>query len=388
MTLWWYGPNWLKTGDWSIDALLKNLTSEEIDDIDTQTESVNHVKTSHMTSPETNLDEVIDMKRFNTLSKLLKVTSYMSCFINNIRCKGTPKSGELDASEIQNAKLLWIKHIQQKAYGEEIAELQKNSTTNILIKQLGLFLDKNNMIHCRGRLQNAPIPENARIPILIPSYHQSTKLMIVDAHKKVKHSGIQATMNHLRQNYWIPKMRAMVKSTLRYCITCKKLTGQPYPKVVTAQLPGFCTQQTAPFAVTGVDFTGALSARSQNDGKIRECYICLSTCANTQAIHLELVSNLSTQRRFAARRSFPQLMISDNATTFQCAAKSLQEMSKSGEIAKFMSTQAVKWTFSAPWFGGFWKRLIGMTKMALKKVIIAHSLHTKNYKHFSVKLKL
>ena len=202
--------------------------------------------------------------------------------------------------------------------------------------------------------------------------------MIVDAHTKVKHSGIQATMNYLRQNYWIPKMRAMVKSTLRHCITCKKLTGHPYPKVVTAQLPGFRTQQTAPFAVTGVDFTGAVSVRSQNDGKIRECYICLFTCANTRAIHLELVSNLSTQnflnafRRFAARRSFPQLMISDNATTFQCAAKSLREMSKSGEIAKFMSTQGVKWTFiakRAPWFGGFWERLIGMTKMALKKVI-------------------
>ena len=47
-------------------------------------------------------------------------------------------------------------------------------------------------------------------------------------------------------------------------------------------------------------------------------YVVLFTCANTQAVHLELAVDLTADtflnvfRRFVARRSCPQLMISDN----------------------------------------------------------------------------
>ena len=131
-------------------------------------------------------------------------------------------------------------------------------------------------------------------------------------------------------------------------------------------------QDIRPFTVTGVDFTGALYVYHR--GEENKVYICLFTCATSRAIHLEVVTNLSTEafllafRRFARRRSTPQLMISDNATTFQSAAEELKTQSSSEKVRTVLNCEGVTWKFiprKAPWFGGFWERLVGLTKAAI-----------------------
>ena len=107
------------------------------------------------------------------------------------------------------------------------------------------------------------------------------------------------------------------------CVTCKKVSGFPFQAPASPPLTSLRFQESRPFAVTGVDFTGELYVRnSKNESKI---YICLFTCAATRAVHLEVVSDLSVGtfllavRRFASRQSLPDVMISDNATTYQWA---------------------------------------------------------------------
>ena len=59
--------------------------------------------------------------------------------------------------------------------------------------------------------------------------------------------------------------------------------------------------------------------------------------------------------RFAARRSRPDNIISDNVTTFHAAAKELD----------------IEWSFippASPWFGGFYERLVRAVKTPMKKV--------------------
>ena len=55
-----------------------------------------------------------------------------------------------------------------------------------------------------------------------------------------------------------------------------------------------------PFTVTGVDFTGALYIRAP-EGE-NKAYICLFMCANTRAVHLEVVSDLSEETFLQAFR--------------------------------------------------------------------------------------
>ena len=74
-------------------------------------------------------------------------------------------------------------------------------------------------------------------------------------------------------------------------------------------------------------------------------YICLFICANIRAVHLEVVTDLSeenfmqTFRRFVNRKSFPQLMISDNASSYQLAAKELEKLFNSTILSKCRQLQ-------------------------------------------------
>ena len=71
-------------------------------------------------------------------------------------------------------------------------------------------------------------------------------------------------------------------------------------------------------------------------------YICLFTCANTIAVHLEVVTDLIEKflqafRRFVGRKSLPQLMISDNTSTFQSAAKENERMLNSPTLNEYLN---------------------------------------------------
>ena len=130
-----------------------------------------------------------------------------------------------------------------------------------------------------------------------------------------------------------------------------------------------------PFEVTGIDFTGALFVRGEHEHKV---YICLFTCAVTRAVHLEVVTDLTVEcflqafRRFSSRKSLPRLVLSDNGSTFLSAADELKALFSSPSLTSTLSKSGTEWRFipkRAPWFGGFWERLIGLTKLTLKKVL-------------------
>ena len=153
------------------------------------------------------------------------------------------------------------------------------------------------------------------------------------------------------------------------------MTGKPYPSPESPPLPHARTQEGKPFEVTGVDFTGALYVR--DPGNETKAYIYLFTCGLSRAIHLEAVRDLSVDtfmqafHRFAARK-LPRLLISDNASTYVSAPKELEQLFSSDKLEESLRTRGVQWNFipkRAPWYGGFWERLIGMTKNVLKKVL-------------------
>ena len=66
-----------------------------------------------------------------------------------------------------------------------------------------IFIKENNNFKCKVCLENAPIPIEARLPILIYCKHYSSKLIIWDIHRKLKHAGTKQTLTELRQKYWV-----------------------------------------------------------------------------------------------------------------------------------------------------------------------------------------
>ena len=241
-----------------------------------------------------------------------------------------------------------------------------------MVKQLRLFIDTDNIVRCEGRISQSTLPESAKRPILLPSKHRFTELVIREKHDVVHHDGIKETLNCVREKYWILRGREAVKRVVTKCVTCKKFQGKPFTTPKEPPLPSSRVSDEPPFSNTGIDFAGPLYT-SDNGSKI---YICLFTCASTRAVHLELVNSLSVPaflqafRRFAARRGLPARLISDNAKTFKSAAKEVKYIGRSPEVQRFLAKKGIVWDFiveKAPWHGGFWERMIQSTKRCLRK---------------------
>jgi len=85
------------------------------------------------------------------------------------------------------------------------------------------------------------------------------------------HAGVFNTVAALRQQYWIPSARQLVKWPLRKCVPCRKELERPYLIPESPPLPQSCAIRK----ITSVDLTGALQVR--NSGHESKVYLCLCT---------------------------------------------------------------------------------------------------------------
>ncbi|XP_052268553.1 uncharacterized protein LOC127869935 [Dreissena polymorpha] len=205
------------------------------------------------------------------------------------------------------AETVCIRTCQMTSYPEEIQRLTDNKKVSPPVKQLKLFM-KDNVVRCGGRIHNAALEEEAKLPILLSAKHAFTHHVVKDAHERLHHAGPSSTITLLRGKYLIPAIRPCVRSVLRKCETCREVSGRPYKAPDPPPLPKTRLSDVATFTYTGVDYSGALSVRDNNGNDIKR-YICLFTCASTIAVHLELVPDLSAEsflfafRRFCSRKS-------------------------------------------------------------------------------------
>ena len=104
-----------------------------------------------------------------------------------------------------------------------------------------------------------------------------------------------------------------------------------------------------------------------------------------KAVHLELVSDLTSEafiaclRRFVARRGKPSLIWCDHGTNFVGEKRKLKkffeflgQQKTQGIISEFCSTQNLEWRFipeHAPHFGGLWEAAAKSMKTHLKCVV-------------------
>lgn len=104
----------------------------------------------------------------------------------------------------------------------------------------------------------------------------------------------------------------------------------------------------------------------------------------TKAVHIELVSDLTTEafiaalRRFISRRGRCSEMYSDNGTYFVGAKRRLSEMARllcskdySSAVTSFAAQEGMQWHLippHSPHFGGLWEAGIKSVKTHLKKI--------------------
>lgn len=184
-------------------------------------------------------------------------------------------------------------------------------------------------------------------------------------------------MAKIRERYWIPRLRRLVKKIRRSCYGCKRFQAKAYEASPSGNLPTTRTQGSTPYQVLGVNVAAPINyvIKSKKEAK---AYLVLYACSLTRAVHLDLVKSLKAKefiislKRFIARRGRPEISYSDNATTFKATEKWIQQVRKDKKLNSHLADLAIEWRFNlsrAPWWGGQFERLIGLFKNAFYKSI-------------------
>ena len=355
--LWWNGPEFLVSGNYPHQPQM--IETEE-----SKAEERQSVLPIAEEEPSLSVDNVVPAANYSSYGKLLRVTALVLRFIRCLKKKMQPGTQLLHVEEIQKAEELWIKDTQMMLKGRK---------SYPQIKAQLAVIEINGILHCQGRLQNTALPDESKFPILLPQDSRFTSLLIAECHQRTRHGGVNITLAEVRSKFWVLKGRQAVKQQLRQCMICSKRNAKPCAPPQSGQLPTERVVQGNPFSTTGVDFAGPIHLKNEE-----KAYVALFTCGITRAVHLELTEDMTAHefmgmfRRFISRRGAPSTVISDNAKTFLATAKHLKKICAERELQDFLLANRIDWHFNvakAPWQGGFFERLVGITKTALFKTM-------------------
>ncbi|GFW64402.1 integrase catalytic domain-containing protein [Trichonephila clavipes] len=213
------------------------------------------------------------------------------------------------------------------------------------------------------RLQNSQLPFNSKHPIILPSQHSISELLIKEQHIAHLHAGLTLLAHVLRQSHWIVGSRKLINKCIRKCLKCNKFKTSTTTPQLMGNLPKHRATLERPFFSCGIDYAGPVLIKC-NKGrgtKSTNGYIALFVCLATKAVHIEAVGDLTTDsfiaalRRFSARRGAPRHIYSDNGTNFVGARRKLDEIRKlwlslptNEAISYYLSKSSIDWHFIPP----------------------------------------
>ncbi|GFQ75664.1 uncharacterized protein TNCT_163811 [Trichonephila clavata] len=209
---------------------------------------------------------LVDLSIPSSISNVFRITAWIRRFVNNLKLNKEDRiKTPLLVEEIEEAEEIWIKKVQAENFGIEINCLEENKNLPKVskIRDLNPFLNEKGILRISGRLQQSTLSYHEKHPIffLIPAKIRFTDLPVKDAHERMLHSGVADTLIQVREKYWISKGRQIIKSIIRKCFICKKFNSRPGMQI-TAPLPRDRIEQSPPFAVTGLDFTGPIFVKN------------------------------------------------------------------------------------------------------------------------------
>lgn len=287
----------------------------------------------------------------------------------------------LTVEELRDAEVVILKYVQQQTFSEEISATKANQAVkkSSTIYRLSPSWSSNNLLCVQGRLTYSSLPSLKKRPVILPSRHHVTTLLIRHFHDQYGHVGKEFVLSLLRERYWIIGARQAVRQVLRNCVTCRRVYSQPAVQKM-ADLPvERVTPDKPPFTFIGLDLFGPFLVKVGRSMVKR--YGCIFTCLAVRAVHIEVAHSLETSsfinalQRFIARRGQPLEIRSDNGTNFVGAERELKEAVKSwnkSRTQEFLRQRESRWKFNPPsasHMGGIWERQIRTVRKIMSALI-------------------
>lgn len=343
--------------------------------------------------PETKIDckfatqKINFTHKYSNYSKLQHVTAYMLRFIHNCQQPNNKRFAHLTVSELTSATLILCRIVQLDLFSEEYNILRENKELPIKTRILNLnpFMSNENVIRVGGRLSNSNYDYDTKHPILLHASHHVSKLLLIHYHRIFLHSGPQLILSLLRTKFWVVGGRNLARKVTHECHTCCRFAGRTIQPIM-ANLPKERLHSDFPFCNTAVDYAGPIliADRKGRGCRLIKSYICVFVCLTVRAVHIELVTDLTTEafiaalNRFIARRGKPTNLYSDNGSNFIGAYNELSKFlkTKCSDVSAYAAEQAITFKFSpaySPHFNGLAESSVKSIKYHLKRVLaLAH----------------
>lgn len=306
---WFCGPKWLHqtSSFWPIDTTFSpSIQIEDLPEVKKNLRAFVH--------SETPKSELFPFQRFSSFTRITRVMTYCLRFISNCRTSKTKFHESLTWAEIRQAETKLVMLAQEESFEEEFRELSKTGCVKNSSKLLSLtpFLS-DNIIRVGGRLRHSSFPVEKRHPALLDKRHHLTYPIFRAKHFEHFHCASQTLLADVRENYWAIAGKNLAKRVVRECIICFNFRSKFIHPLIGNLPQSRISPGTLPFSEVGIDFGGPFFYKS-NQGrgsKLYKCYLCLFIYLTVKAVHLELVTDLSTQaflqafQRFMSRRGKP-----------------------------------------------------------------------------------
>lgn len=240
-----------------------------------------------------------------------------------------------------------------------------------LLSDLYPFIDNDGLLRVGGRLQNSTLDFDARHPMILPQRHHLTRLIVLDMHCHLGHSGHLHVLSLLRRRFWIIYGISSVKHFLDSCHVCVYRRAAKSQQVMAPLPPARVQPGLRPFERVGIDLWGPERVKLHGIRAAQKCYGVMYSCLTTRACHLDLVTDLSTSafiqsltRFLSSERVIPQVIMTDNGTNFTGAHNELKRGFRDinlSSVQEFLLKRDIAWQFSTPdcsHAGGVWERMI------------------------------
>ena len=268
------------------------------------------------------------MARYSTFSRLKRVTAWIIRFVDNCRARKKDTAlitSPLTVGELDKAESYWVKLSQRAHFSREIGALkaERGISRASPLLSLNLFLDTVGLLRVGGREQNSKRLYGSQHPLIMHARHPIAKFLARSEHVRLLHVGY---------------------------------AGPVYIKLGAVRRP-----------------------------TIIKAYVAVFVSLSVKAVHIEAVSDLTTEAflaclwRFVARCGKPVSIWSDHATNFVGASCVLTDLYRflcqpgtEEAVTDFCTSQGIAWDFipeRAPHFGGLWEAAVKSLKKHLARIV-------------------
>lgn len=132
------------------------------------------------------------------------------------------------------------------------------------------------------------------------------------------HAGPTLLSASLNRRFHIIYLRKTVRSITRQCVTCRRLTVRPQPQMM-GQLPPERVTPGCVFEKVGVDYAGPFLIKYAMVRKptLVKVYVCIFVSLAVKAVHIEVVSDLTSEQLCYASLLVEGTLLSFGATMEQ-----------------------------------------------------------------------